>query len=338
MGIKKINDIIKNNAPKALGETPLTNFKRIAIDGTNWIHKTWAIAWKGTVNKTNIGNEEPDREEARKIWIRNSQRFINKLLASGVTPIFVVDGRHPEEKAETKEKRNTVREKSKERLEAMKERLGKEEVDIDDVRKSYANNMNLTYDETELLIVMLKAVGIPILQAKGEAEQLCSMMCKEGLVEGVYSTDTDTLAYGCPLLLTGMNKRGDGFTSVDLNVILSSLQISFETFVDLCIMCGCDYNKNIPKIGPVRVLELIKQYGQIEKLPKTYRNIPLDLTVLKYETCRELFGSQLSVEICEDELQIDIKKENLLTARDILETMGAELWIEELNRYYKNFA
>lgn len=351
MGIKKILDIVRNNAPQALSDKSLIKFKgkRIAIDGTNWIHTTWAIAWKVTVNRTNIGEEEPDREEARKIWVKNVQRFINKLLINGITPIFVMDGKHPEEKAGTQEKRKEIREKSKEKLEVMKEKIkerreneggeekikegGKEEINLDEVRRSYTNNMNLSYNETELMIIMCKAVGIPIIQAKGEAEELCSMMCREGIVEGVYTTDTDPLAYGCPLFLKGMNKRGDGFTTVDLKIILESLKISFETFVDLCIMCGCDYNKNIPKIGEKSAYALMKQYGRIENLPKSYRNVPLDLNILNYERCREIFKSKQVSELYDGEYQIDINKERLLSAKEIL---GNEVWIEELGRIYKN--
>jgi flap endonuclease-1 len=35
-------------------------------------------------------------------------------------------------------------------------------------------------------------------------------------------------------------------------------------FIDLCIMCGCDYASNIRGIGAVRALNLIKQHGSLE--------------------------------------------------------------------------
>lgn len=35
-------------------------------------------------------------------------------------------------------------------------------------------------------------------------------------------------------------------------------------FIDLCIMCGCDYAANIRGIGAVRALNLIKQHGSVE--------------------------------------------------------------------------
>jgi 5'-3' exonuclease len=51
---------------------------------------------------------------------------------------------------------------------------------------------------------------------------------------------------------------------IDLSVLLSELELSMEQFIDLCIMCGCDYASNIRGIGAVRALALIKQHGSIE--------------------------------------------------------------------------
>jgi len=39
-------------------------------------------------------------------------------------------------------------------------------------------------------------------------------------------------------------------------------------FVDLCILCGCDYTKNIGNIGPTKAYQLIQKYGSIERVLK----------------------------------------------------------------------
>ena len=59
--------------------------------------------------------------------------------------------------------------------------------------------------------------------------------------------------------------------------------ISFESFIDLCILCGCDYTGTIPKIGPVTALKLIKRHQLIENMPIT---IPESF---EYKMARELF-------------------------------------------------
>ncbi len=40
--------------------------------------------------------------------------------------------------------------------------------------------------------------------------------------------------------------------------------MNMEQFVDLCIMCGCDYTTNIPGIGPVKAFKYIENCKNIE--------------------------------------------------------------------------
>jgi len=49
---------------------------------------------------------------------------------------------------------------------------------------------------------------------------------------------------------------------------LEELKLTMEEFIDLCILLGCDYCESIRGIGPVRALELIKQYKSIEAILK----------------------------------------------------------------------
>ena len=43
-----------------------------------------------------------------------------------------------------------------------------------------------------------------------------------------------------------------------LEGILENLEISYNQFVDLCILCGCDYTSKIYGIGYVNAYKLIK--------------------------------------------------------------------------------
>jgi 5'-3' exonuclease len=61
---------------------------------------------------------------------------------------------------------------------------------------------------------------------------------------------------------TGANKQP--ILEIDLNMALCGLDISFEQFVDLCILCGCDYCSSIKGIGPKTALKLIRQYKTLE--------------------------------------------------------------------------
>lgn len=67
---------------------------------------------------------------------------------------------------------------------------------------------------------------------------------------------------------------------IDLAVILQELELDMDKFIDLCIMCGCDYANNIRGIGAVRALSLIKQHGSIEAAVKVRRKLRAGLVLL----------------------------------------------------------
>lgn len=48
--------------------------------------------------------------------------------------------------------------------------------------------------------------------------------------------------------------------------VLSGLKLSMDEFVDLCILCGCDYCSTIKGIGPKTALSLIRKYKCIENV------------------------------------------------------------------------
>ena len=35
---------------------------------------------------------------------------------------------------------------------------------------------------------------------------------------------------------------------------------------DFCILCGCDYVKNIPGVGPNKAYDYLKEYGTADKV------------------------------------------------------------------------
>ena len=41
--------------------------------------------------------------------------------------------------------------------------------------------------------------------------------------------------------------------------MIEGLEITEEQFVDVCILCGCDYAGTIPRIGPATALKLVRR-------------------------------------------------------------------------------
>lgn len=352
MGIEKLNPFLKKHAPEAMKNMSVELFKghRIAIDGSNLLFRMWQLAHKKVVDRTNVPECEPNREETFKLMLLEFRRFIRRFLMNGITPIIVIDGEHPVEKGATKQKRRDNKLKIQEKIRESKDKLSLiDPLDIteghrEELRKYMRQDVYITKDETESFATIVAGIGIPFIQAKGEGEQVCSMLCLENKVSAVYSTDTDNLVYGCKLLITGFKQEDDDeevigilnestecFKTVNLEVILDSLELSFEQFIDLCIMAGCDYNSNIPRVGIGRAYPLIKEHGSIDGLPEKYNK-----ECLKHVRCRQLFSAKRSDELSVNDIRLDIVNNLVETGRDILEPYGMEGWLHELTQYYMN--
>ena len=42
--------------------------------------------------------------------------------------------------------------------------------------------------------------------------------------------------------------------------------MTHDEFIDLCILCGCDYTTNITGVGPVKAFKYIKKFDIIENV------------------------------------------------------------------------
>lgn len=148
---------------------------------------------------------------------------------------------------------------------------------------------HLTRDIREKVKKTLDAVGVPHLQAVGEGEQLCSYMCRTGLVDAVYSEDGDCMAFGAPRIVYRYNYASDTVTCVDLSDLLARMGFTYDLFVSFCIMCGTDFNKNIPKIGPAKAYALLKTHGSFEALEAASA---LPLATLNHDVLHDFFSKE----------------------------------------------
>jgi 5'-3' exonuclease len=308
--------------------------KRIAIDANNWMFCHISVAHKRVVLNTDLASSLPDRNLTIKYWLTRLLDDVCLFLSYGITPVFIFDGTTPVEKEQTRAKRADKKHNVKEKIENIKnifetsDILDRNQKLIDEYKKLLCQYTYVSNEEVTLMKSVLEGIGIPLIQAKDEAEKLCSILTIEGKAGASFSTDTDNLTYGCPVLITGFN--GLNVTTININDVLECLKMSYPQFVDLCIMAGCDYNENIPKIGIGKSYKLLKDYTNIENIPK------YDKSCLKYERCRQLF--QYS---CSDDLIIsgylDVNKNKLIEeGRDILTSVQLSNYMAKLYNLYEN--
>lgn len=338
MGIHDLNKVLANEAANSRTVLPLSLLagRKVAIDGSNYIFMTWMTANKQVVNSTNVAVSDIDRDRILQAWLTTLWSFLRRFLSKSITPIFVFDGVHPTEKSETQEKRREERNKTHAQVLDLQETISKMdalEIDptlIEKLRTLLRRDTFIAGDELEIFQTILQSIGIPVLQAPGEAEKFCTMLVLEGKASAVFSTDTDTLVYGCPLLITGFTtSKLDMMEVTILDRALKGLNFTFIQFQELCYLLGCDYNKRIRGIGPVKAVQHLRKYGSIDKFPDK-----LDRTCLKLETVRKLFARE-PTNLTED--QVTLQRSALGSARPILEAFQVSSWMELLVEYYSKW-
>lgn len=111
---------------------------------------------------------------------------------------------------------------------------------------------------------VLELLGVPYRQSPGESDTTIAEMMARGEIDAVLSEDTDMLPYGCEWFITGFKDGSDFVTEFQLSRILDHLKLTREQFVDVCILCGCDYADKIYKIAVKGAYDMIKRHKNIE--------------------------------------------------------------------------
>lgn len=140
---------------------------------------------------------------------------------------------------------------------------------------------------------LLDCFGLPFITAEsddnglgGEGETLASWLAVHKKVAAVLTDDSDVMVYGTPVYISQLNVNTGECRIVCYNEVLNGLKMTKSEFTDLCIMCGTDYNPNIPGIGPIKSFRLIKEFESIEAIEES----GIDTSVLNYKRGRELFS------------------------------------------------
>ncbi len=91
-------------------------------------------------------------------------------------------------------------------------------------------------------------------------------MVKAGKAYATATEDMDALTFGniiidkmiyCKAtthLLRGFNNKKEPITQINFGDMLEELGLTYDEFVDLCILCGCDYLESID--GNVEIILL----------------------------------------------------------------------------------
>ncbi len=191
------------------------------------------------------------------------------LLEQEIKLVYVFDGEPPALKLKTHEKRQDFRNSAKEKYDS-----ARQDENFSGMKRYGSQLIRLTDEMIEESKELLKAMGIPVVQAPSEGEAEAAYLAK--IKQEVYasiSQDYDSLLFGTPRLIQNLtsSKRKKTFSGwietslelIELNTVLNSLEINLDQLICLGILVGTDYNpKGIPGIGQKKALQIVQKFKQ----------------------------------------------------------------------------
>jgi len=238
--------------------------KRIAVDAFLWIHQFLSIIRQA--------DGTPLQDSEGRVTSHLSGIFYRsaKLLEHGVKPIWVFDGKKPDFKYVTAERR-AKKEEAKEKWEEAKKKG-----DLKEAKKYAQATVSLNTEMLEQAKELIQHMGMPVVIAPSEGEAQCAYMCKEKMVYGVASQDIDSLLFGAPKLLRNLSVTGKRKLPgrnvyidikpeiIELKNILSALELTREKLILMGLLVGTDFNSGIHGIGPKKSLKMVKEKSKEE--------------------------------------------------------------------------
>ena len=291
MGIRSLTSLIKQKSSESIETTALYSLsgKKVAIDTSIFLYKSLS-------NYRHNGDYLKNKEGKIVSHLVGIFYKTIQYLSFGITPIYIFDGKPPIEKKDLLIERSKKAEENK--------ILSETVTDPEEALKHEKSSIRVKKHHIDDIKQLLDLMGVSYIHPEGEAEAYASELCRIGYVDYVVTEDMDTLVYGCPRMIRNCLdktiKRKDVVSVISLENVLKNFNMSMEEFIDMCILCGCDYCPTIPKVGTIRSFNYIQNYKTIEALieSKKCNNIPEEF-IQKYANSRKLF------EIFKDKIDIN---------------------------------
>ncbi|XP_076861582.1 flap endonuclease GEN homolog 1 [Brachyhypopomus gauderio] len=209
--------------------------KTLAVDLSLWVCEAQHVqAMMGKVTKPHLRN----------LFFRASS-----LLRMGVKLVFVMEGEAPKIKAETMSKRTETAFRGSKTRGVPKHAA---------LKSTSRGRFKAVLRECA---EMLDCLGIPWVDAAGEAEAMCAFLDSQGFVDGCITSDGDAFLYGAQTVYRNfnMNTKDPQIDCYRMSRVEEELQLERETLVGVALLLGCDYlPKGVAGVGKEQTLKLIR--------------------------------------------------------------------------------
>jgi len=180
-------------------------------------------------------------------------------LNNGNLPIYIFDGPSPSIK------KDVLRDRRKNRIKAMHKLNNDKDNKLTDEEKIRLQKRCYSFKKKHIddIKEYFDYIGLPYIQATGEADIVCAELNKLNIVRGVASEDWDILPFGAPNMLRDFSNKKI-IQEIVLEKALEEMELTQDQFIDICILLGTDYCSAIRGITPIRIYEEYKKCGSME--------------------------------------------------------------------------
>ncbi|RLN29021.1 flap endonuclease 1a [Panicum miliaceum] len=257
MGIKGLTKLLADNAPKAMKEQKFESYfgRKIAVDASMSIYQFLIVV--GRTGMETLTNEAGEVTSHLQGMFNRTIR----LLEAGIKPVY------SKREDATKELTEAVEAGDKDAIEKLSKRTVK--ACLKSPWVLCTEEFKVTRQHNDDCKRLLRLMGVPVVEAPCEAEAECAALCINDKVYAVASEDMDSLTFGAPRFLRHLmdpSSKKIPVMEFDVAKVLEELELTMDQFIDLCILCGCDYCDSIKGIGGQTALKLIRQHGSIESI------------------------------------------------------------------------
>ena len=273
MGIKHLNQFVNRECPGAMKTIPFADLagKVVVVDASIYMY----------------------RFAADEALLENMYSMVRMFQLSGIIPVFIFDGKPPDEKRNILNKRQRLKRIAEMHYNEVKTHL--ELTSSSSSASQTSDNMHMLkmlkrrfvrlYDaDFERVKTLLQALGVAYIVAPGEADAMCAQMVLKRKAHACASDDSDMFVYGCPRVLRHLNLLDQTIMMYDMSKILELLGVTMNEFRQICVVSGTDYtccgNSNITEkmskpfnLHLKLTLKLFKQYKKCTQEAEETGNI-----------------------------------------------------------------
>ena len=219
--------------------------------------------------------------------------MINIFKFYNIIPVFIFDGKPPNEKKYILQERNKQKEKNKEKINELTDILNNTSNECIEEKNNILSNIEklkrqtifITREKIEQVKNIIRMNGATYYDAPQEADELCSILTIREQVWGCVSDDMDMFVYGCTRIIRYFNIFNRTAKLYNINEILFELNVSFNDFKQICILSGTDYNIYNNKYNLLKSINLYNQYQKYINLhtyEKTYSPLGFIEWIIQY--------------------------------------------------------